>query len=197
VVTSNESWRRYLDATTAVGQVTLDRAQEIARGLLSDDEQTRTRARRDLEDLGRASRLFGGQLVALARDELGRQLKQVGSLDELFDRIADVLGGPVRDPARDPSTEVGPAEMAPVADHPGASSAAARCHRTAEPGSKKDSGKKKGAKGAKGDKEPKFSGQKKKNKKDKKDKKAAAKGVVAEGADTIVTLPRSSDAGRS
>jgi hypothetical protein len=93
-VTSNETWRRYLDVGAAVGQVTLARAEEIARGLLAPEEAARQSAWRDLDDLGRTSRVIGGQLVELARRELTEQVKTIGSFDELVDRIAEVLGQP-------------------------------------------------------------------------------------------------------
>lgn len=105
-MTSNESWRRYLDAGAAVGQVTLARAEEIARGLLAPEEATRERARRDLDNLGRTSRVVGGQLVELARHELTKQVKTIGSFDHLVDRIAEVLGQPRRPSGPDAATDV-------------------------------------------------------------------------------------------
>jgi hypothetical protein len=100
-VTSNENWRRYLDAGAVVGQVTLARAEEIAKGLLAPDKEEREHARRNLDDLGRTGRLIGGQLIDLTRRELAKQTKTIGSFDDLVDRLAEVVGPPRR--ASDPA----------------------------------------------------------------------------------------------
>ncbi len=102
-VTSNESWRKYLEAGAAVGQATAARAEDIARRLFEGDDAAREDAWRDLEQLTRFGRLMGEQLAEMARIELGRQLRTVGghSLDQFFDRITDLLG--TRAPASQPS----------------------------------------------------------------------------------------------
>jgi hypothetical protein len=93
-VTTNESWRRYLEAGAAVGQLTLARAEEIARGLLAPGEEERSTAWAEFEELTRFGRLMGEQLVEAARSEVTKQLEMfgVGSLDQLWERISDLVG---------------------------------------------------------------------------------------------------------
>jgi len=92
-VTSNDSWRRYLEAGTALGQVTLGRAEEIAKGLLAPGDEEREAARNDLDELTRFGRQMGEQFVDMARAEVSKQLEALGvdSLEELFDRLADLV----------------------------------------------------------------------------------------------------------
>ena len=93
-MTTNESWRRYLEAGAAVGQLTLARAEEIARGLLAPGEEERSTAWAEFEELTRFGRLMGEQLVETARSEVTKQLEMfgVGSLDQLWERISDLVG---------------------------------------------------------------------------------------------------------
>jgi hypothetical protein len=93
-VTTNESWRRYLEAGAAVGQLTLARAEEIARGLLAPGEEERSTAWAEFEELTRFGRLMGEQLVEAARSGVTKQLEMfgVGSLDQLWERISDLVG---------------------------------------------------------------------------------------------------------
>jgi hypothetical protein len=107
-VTSNERWRRYLDAGAAAGQKTLARAEDIAKGLLATDNEERERAWRDLDDLGRTGRQIGGQLIDLARREVAKHAKTPGSFDDLVDRIAEVLNPTRRGPQ--PHEETDPRE---------------------------------------------------------------------------------------
>jgi hypothetical protein len=90
-VTNNESWRRFLDAGTAVGQATLTKATEIAKGLMDPEHGTRERAWRDLDDLGRAGRQLGEQLAGLAKSRLASQRGHFGSLEETLDWVADLV----------------------------------------------------------------------------------------------------------
>jgi hypothetical protein len=92
-VTSNDSWRRYLEAGTALGQVTLGRAEEIAKGLLAPGDEEREAGRNDLDELTRFGRQMGEQFVDMARAEVSKQLEALGvdSLEELFDRLADLV----------------------------------------------------------------------------------------------------------
>jgi hypothetical protein len=93
-MTSNESWRKYLDAGAALGQATAARAEDIVKGLFDPDEDERESAWRDLEQLTRLGRVMGEQLAEMARAELARQLKSLGggSFEQLFERISDLLG---------------------------------------------------------------------------------------------------------
>jgi hypothetical protein len=92
-VTTNESWRRYLEAGAAVGQVTLARAEGIARGLFGPDDDERETAWHDLDELTRFGRQMGDQLIDMARAEMSRHLETlgVGSLDQFLDRIVDLV----------------------------------------------------------------------------------------------------------
>jgi hypothetical protein len=93
-VTTNDSWRRYLEAGTAVGQATVARAEELAKSLFADDDDEREHAWRDLDDLARFGRIVGEQLAGLARAEINRQLRTVaiGSFERFFERVTDLLG---------------------------------------------------------------------------------------------------------
>ncbi len=93
-MTTNESWRKYLEAGAAVGQATAARAEDIAKRLFDPDEEERESAWRDLEQLSRFGRVMGEQLAEMARGELTRQLKTFGngSFEQFFDRIADLFG---------------------------------------------------------------------------------------------------------
>jgi len=95
-VTTNESWRKYLEAGAAVGQATAARAEDIARRLFDPDGDERESAWRDLEQLTRFGRLMGEQLAEMARAELKRQVKTLGegSFDQVLEWIGDLLGTP-------------------------------------------------------------------------------------------------------
>jgi hypothetical protein len=60
---------------------------------LAPGDEAREAAWDDLEDLARFGRQMGEQLVEVARAELSKQLESVGvgSLEELFDRLADLV----------------------------------------------------------------------------------------------------------
>ena len=109
-MTTNDSWRRYLEAGAAVGQVTLARAEGIARGLFAPDDEERETAWRDLDELTRFGRLMGDQLIDMARAEMSRQLETLGagSLVQFLDRIADLVRS---QPVDAPSRSAEPATM--------------------------------------------------------------------------------------
>jgi len=77
-----------------MGQLTLARAEGIARGLLAPGEEERSTAWAEFEELTRFGRLMGEQLVEVARTEVTKQLETfgVGSLDQLWGRISDLVG---------------------------------------------------------------------------------------------------------
>jgi hypothetical protein len=108
-VTSNEAWRKYLEAGTALGQQTVARAEGIARGLFASDEGERRDAWQEVDQLARFGMQVGEQLVDVARAELTRQLKHraVGSLDDLLERVKDLIGP-------DAGTEADPSVTAPI-----------------------------------------------------------------------------------
>ena len=172
-VTTNDNWRRYLEAGTAVGQVTLARAEGIARGLLAAGGDERESAWHELDELTRFGRLMGEQLVDVARAEMLKQLETlgVGSLDQFLERIGDLVGSQSVDA---PSH---PAESPRVPEHPeraagAGASGTARTENAPTHGKskeaeakKKDKKDKKGPKGLKGSK-----GKKKAKKKETKEK---------------------------
>lgn len=90
-MSTNENWRRFLDAGTAVGAATLTRAQEIAKGLMDAEPATREQARRDLDDLGRTGRQLGEQLAELAKSRLSGPLGHSGSIEETLAWISDLV----------------------------------------------------------------------------------------------------------
>lgn len=143
-MTSNESWRRYLDAGAAVGQVTLARAEEIAKGLMAPGKEERERAWRELDALGRTGRLVGGKLFDLARARLEPQIKTVRSFDDLVERIADLVGWPddhdATGPGTPPATE--PAHRLEEPDPPRAvSTPLPKKHKKEKKHKKKEKGK--------------------------------------------------------
>jgi hypothetical protein len=151
-VTTNDSWRRYLEAGAAVGQLTVSRAEEIAKGLLAPGEEQRKTAWREFEDLTRFGRQMGEQLVEAARAELTKQLKTsgVGSFDQVWTRITDLIGSVPDGPANTAATP-------PEHVEPGAGSNGSAVVETTEKGSKAHKAKKnkeraKGSKAAKGKK---------------------------------------------
>jgi hypothetical protein len=135
-VTTNDSWRRYLEAGAAVGQVTLARAEGIARGLFAPDDEERETAWHDLDELTRFGRLMGDQLIDMARAEMSRQLETLGagSLVQFLDRIADLVRSqPVDAPSRsaEPATEREHLEPVPEASPSGSRRAGTAREETA------------------------------------------------------------------
>jgi hypothetical protein len=211
-VTSNDSWRRYLEAGTAMGQVTLARAEEIAKGLLAPGDDEREAAWDDFKDLTQFGRLMGEQLVELVRAELSKQLESlgVGPLEELFDRLADLVrSAPVDVPSERPgSSPAGspPLHLEPVigigdtgdtqpiqrekaGKKPKAKNMAPKAKADTINAGMKDA---KGAKKAKAEKHPK--GEKHKKKAKKTDAQATDQ---AAGPNRVLTLTRTPDsAGR-
>ncbi len=155
-MTTNDNWRRYLEAGTAVGQATLARAEEIARGLLGPGEEEPESAWHELDELTRFGRHVGEQLVDMARAEMFKQLETlgVGSLDHLFARIADLVGSqPVDAPSHPGESPPAPEHLEPAAQA-GAGTARtekAPTHRKGKEAKakKKDQEGKKGPKGSK------------------------------------------------
>jgi hypothetical protein len=134
-VTTNDSWRRYLEAGAAVGQLTLSRAEEIAKGLVAPGEEQRKTAWREFEDLTRFGRQMGEQLVEVARAELTKQLKTsgVGSFDQVWERITDLIGSVPDGPANTAGT---PPETPPEHVEPAVGSNGSAVAEIPEKGSK-------------------------------------------------------------
>jgi hypothetical protein len=115
-VTTNDSWRRYLETGAAAGQATVARAQKLGRGLLAPSEAERKSAWRDLEDLTRQGRELGEQLVSVARVELTKQLETlpVESLEGFLHRVADLVRSPTASQPAQPSELALPVDLAPT-----------------------------------------------------------------------------------
>ena len=97
---TDESWRRFLDAGTLIGQVSMARAEEIS-WLSTTRRPGASRARPRGDGPGRAQ--DGEQFVTLARAELTKQLEGVGSFDQLVDRLSDLFGKGDRPDAEGPA----------------------------------------------------------------------------------------------
>ena len=89
----NDGLRRYVEAATALTQITRARAEELVRELIKTGEFERHRAQEWVEDLVKASRERSEALVATVRGEVKQQLKDLGitNVDDLAKRVADIL----------------------------------------------------------------------------------------------------------
>ncbi len=92
-MTENDGLRRYIEAATALTQITRSRAEELVRELIKAGELERHRAQDWVEELVKASRERSEALVATIRGEVRQQLKDSGftNVDDLAKRVADVL----------------------------------------------------------------------------------------------------------
>lgn len=78
-----------------MGELTVARAEEIARGLVDEDEAVRDRAWREVDQLARFGLRMGEQLFEVAKDRLGAQLRtrSADTLDVFLERLGDLLSG--------------------------------------------------------------------------------------------------------
>src|SRR6202035_3856110 len=92
-MTENDGWRRYVEAATALTQITRSRAEELVRELIKAGELERHRAQDWVEDLMKASRDRSEALVGTVRGEVRQQLKELGftNVDDLAKKVADIL----------------------------------------------------------------------------------------------------------
>ena|ERR1700686_5162032 len=92
-MTENDGLRRYVEAATALTQITRARAEELVRELIKAGELERHRAQDWVEELVKASRDRSEALVATVRGEVRQQLKEVGftNVDDLAKKVADIL----------------------------------------------------------------------------------------------------------
>jgi len=77
-MTENDGLRRYIEAATALTQITRSRAEELVRELIKAGELERHRAQDWVEELVKASRERSEALVATVRGEVRQQLKESG-----------------------------------------------------------------------------------------------------------------------
>ena len=92
-MTENDGLRRYVEAATALTQITRSRAEELVRELIKAGELERHRAQDWVEDLVKTSRDRSEALVDTVRGEVRQQLKELGftNVDDLAKKVADIL----------------------------------------------------------------------------------------------------------
>jgi polyhydroxyalkanoate synthesis regulator phasin len=92
-MTENDGLRRYVEAATALTQITRSRAEELVRELIKAGELERHRAQEWVEDLVKTSRDRSEALVHTVRGEVRQQLKELGfsNMDDLAKKVADIL----------------------------------------------------------------------------------------------------------
>src|ERR1700690_957665 len=92
-MTENDGLRRYVEAATALTQITRSRAEELVRELIKAGEVERHRAQEWVEDLVKTSRDRSEALVKTVRGEVRQQLKELGftNMDDLAKKVADIL----------------------------------------------------------------------------------------------------------
>lgn len=92
-MTENDGLRRYIEAATALTQITRSRAEELVRELIKAGELERHRAQDWVEELVKVSRERSEALVATVHGEVRQQLKESGftNVDDLAKKVADVL----------------------------------------------------------------------------------------------------------
>jgi polyhydroxyalkanoate synthesis regulator phasin len=92
-MTENDGLRRYVEAATALTQITRSRAEELVRELIKTGELERHRAQEWVEDLVKTSRDRSEALMDTVRGEVRQQLKELGftNVDDLAKKVADIL----------------------------------------------------------------------------------------------------------
>jgi polyhydroxyalkanoate synthesis regulator phasin len=151
-MTENDGLRRYVEAATALTQITRSRAEELVRELIKAGELERHRAQDWVEDLVKTSRDRSEALVGTVRGEVRQQLKDLGftNMDDLAKKVAAILAkssAAGRQATHRPAAKVkktSPKKGAPGKGGPGKSGAAKSTTRKAT-GTKKAAAKKAGA----------------------------------------------------
>ncbi len=92
-MSENDGLRRYVEAATALTQITRSRAEELVRELIKAGELERHRAQEWVETLVKTSRERSEALVDAVRGEVRQQLKELGftNVDDLAKKVADIL----------------------------------------------------------------------------------------------------------
>ena|SRR5579863_4346180 len=151
-MTENDGLRRYVEAATALTQITRSRAEELVRELIKAGELERHRAQDWVEDLVKTSRDRSEALVGTVRGEVRQQLKELGftNMDDLAKKVAAILAkssAAGRQATHRPAAKVkktSPKKGGPGKGGPGKSAAAKSTTRKAT-GTKKAAAKKAGA----------------------------------------------------
>jgi polyhydroxyalkanoate synthesis regulator phasin len=89
----DDGMRRYLEAGLAFTQITSARTNELVRELVKTGEIERHRAENWVESLVVSSRERSEAVISTMRDEVGKQLKELGStkVDDLAKKVVDIL----------------------------------------------------------------------------------------------------------
>ena len=89
----NDGTRRYLEAGLAFTQITSARTNELVRELVKTGEIERHRAENWVENLVVSSRERSAAVISTMRDEVGKQLKELGftKVDDLAKKVVDIL----------------------------------------------------------------------------------------------------------
>jgi polyhydroxyalkanoate synthesis regulator phasin len=92
-MTENDGMRRYVEAATALTQITRSRAEELVRELIKAGELERHRAQDWVEALVKTSRDRSEALIDTVRGEVRQQLKELGftNVDDLAKKVAAIL----------------------------------------------------------------------------------------------------------
>jgi len=89
---NKDSFRKYVEAGTVLGQITRARAEEVVRDLVGAGEVQRGQAQDWIDDLVERSRRASEDLVKLVRAEVSSQLASLGiDADDLAKQVADIL----------------------------------------------------------------------------------------------------------
>ena len=90
----NDGVRRYLDAGISLRNITRARAEEIVRELVNTGEVERSRAQDWVEDLVNRSRETSEVFVSTVRNEIRRQLADLGitDIDQIARAVAEIIG---------------------------------------------------------------------------------------------------------
>jgi hypothetical protein len=92
-VTTNDSWRRFLEMGATMGEFTMARAEDIARGLTAENDEVRERAWREVDQLARFGFRMGEQLFDVAKDRVTAEVRtrSTDTVDRLLERLGDLL----------------------------------------------------------------------------------------------------------
>ena len=90
---SNERIKKYVEASTVLGQVTRARAEEIVRELVSAGDIQREQAQEWVDDLVDRSRKTSEQFIDTVRREVASQLSKIDAkaLENLANQVSDIL----------------------------------------------------------------------------------------------------------
>jgi polyhydroxyalkanoate synthesis regulator phasin len=149
-MTENDGLRRYVEAATALTQITRSRAEELVRELIKAGELERHRAQEWVEDLVKMSRDRSEALVGAVRGEVRQQLKELGftNVDDLAKKVADILARSSAAGRKATHRAAGKSKKSSSKKSTASKSGPAKSAARKAPGTKKAAAKKAGAKKA-------------------------------------------------